>query len=46
MIHLSSGEQLLIEVEPDEDTKILESDSKDLALIKEIIEFRIRLHNS
>ena len=42
MIHLSSGEQLLIEVEPDEDTKILESDSKDLALIKEIIEFRIR----
>lgn len=42
MVHLSSGEAMLSAVEPNEDTKILESDSKDLALVKEIIEFRIR----
>lgn len=42
MVHLSSGESILLEVEPNEDTKILETDSKDLALVKEIIEFRIR----
>jgi NFU1 iron-sulfur cluster scaffold homolog, mitochondrial len=42
MVHLSSGETLLTEVEPNEDTKILDTDSKELALVKEIIEFRIR----
>ena len=42
MTHLSTGEPLLSETEPNEDTKILETDSADLALIKEIIEFRIK----
>jgi NFU1 iron-sulfur cluster scaffold homolog, mitochondrial len=42
MAHLSAGEAMIAEVEPSEDTKILETDSKDMAMVKEIIEFRIR----
>jgi Fe-S cluster biogenesis protein NfuA len=39
---LTSGESLISEVPPSEDTKILETDSQDLAMVKEIIDFRIR----
>lgn len=42
MGHLNSGEPIMNEIPPNEDTKILESDSSDLALVKEIIDFRIR----
>lgn len=41
MKHLSSGEDIL-EVEPCQDTVILDTDSPDLALLKEIIDLRIR----
>ena len=41
MSHISSGQEVY-EVEPSEDTKILDSDSADLALLKEIIDLRIR----
>ena len=43
MVHLSSGEKMLSAVEPNDDTELLENDSKDLALVKEIIELRISL---
>jgi Fe-S cluster biogenesis protein NfuA len=41
MSHLSSGDEIY-EVEPSQDTVILETDSADLALLKEIIDLRIR----
>ncbi|OMJ71809.1 hypothetical protein SteCoe_29870 [Stentor coeruleus] len=42
MNSLTNGESLISEVPPSEDTKILDTDSQDLAMVKEIIDFRIR----
>lgn len=41
MQHISSGQEVY-EVEPSEDTRILDTDSPNMALLKEIIDMRIR----
>lgn len=40
--HLSSGKPFVSAVQQEEDTEIRDSDSEDLAIVKEIIQFRIK----
>ncbi|CAG9311794.1 unnamed protein product [Blepharisma stoltei] len=42
MDYFSSGKSVISDVPQDEDTKINDTDSEDLAMIKEIIEYRVK----